>query len=241
MSLATDLAQRIAQQLAAVRSAIRESELSAKRSDSVSLLAVSKMQAAEAVQAAALAGQRAFGENYVQEGINKILACRAAGFIDEQALTWHLIGPLQSNKSRLVAEFFDWVESIDRLKIAERLSEQRPTHLPPLQICVQVNISGETSKSGCQPEEAPALCAAISRLPNIQLRGLMAIPKAVDGDIAQREACRPLYEMFAAIKPTLPNPDSFDTLSIGMSHDLAAAIAEGATQVRIGTAIFGRR
>jgi pyridoxal phosphate enzyme (YggS family) len=241
MSLPTNLTERISAQLGETQAAIATALEAANRSDTVRLLAVSKTQAAEAVLAAAHAGQTSFGENYVQEGVNKILACRAAGYISERALTWHLIGPLQSNKTRLVAELFDWVESVDRLKIAERLSEQRPASLPPLQICVQVNISGESSKSGCSPTEAAVLCIELAKLPKLQLRGLMSIPEPIEGQTAQRAACRPLRELFDRIKPTLPNPDSFDTLSIGMSHDLAAAIAEGATQVRIGTAIFGQR
>ncbi|MEY4592461.1 MAG: hypothetical protein RIR18_1356 [Pseudomonadota bacterium] len=241
MSLPTNLTERISAQLGETHAAIATALDAANRSDTVRLLVVSKTQAAEAVLAAAHAGQKSFGENYVQEGINKILACRAAGHVGEQALTWHLIGPLQSNKTRLVAELFDWVESVDRLKIAKRLSEQRPASLPKLQVCVQVNISGETSKSGCSPTEAATLCTELAQLPRLQLRGLMAIPEPIEGEIAQRAACHPLRELFDRIKPTLPNPDSFDTLSIGMSHDLAAAIAEGATQVRIGTAIFGQR
>lgn len=239
MSLPTDLSQQVAVRLNAVHHAMTEATLDAKRTDTVRLLAVSKTQPAQAVIAAAQAGQKAFGENYVQEGINKILACRAAGF---DSLEWHLIGPLQSNKTRVVAELFDWVESVDRLKIAERLAEQRPAHLPPLQICVQVNTSGEDSKSGCSLAEAKALCQAIATgLPRLSLRGLMAIPEPTDEIEAQRAACQPLRDLFEQIKPTLPNPDSFDTLSIGMSHDLSAAIAEGSTQVRIGTAIFGQR
>lgn len=241
MSLLINLAERIETQLGETQAAITQATAEAHRADTVKLLAVSKTQPAEAVLAAAQSGQRHFGENYVQEGINKILACRAAGHLGEQALTWHLIGPLQSNKTRLVTELFDWVESIDRLKIAERLSEQRSPHQDPLQILVQVNVSGEDSKSGCLPTEAPELCLQIAALPNLQLRGLMAIPEPTDDETAQRDACRPLRLLFEQIKPTLPNPACFDTLSIGMSHDLAAAIAEGSTQVRIGTAIFGQR
>lgn len=244
MSLSPQLSTRIAAQYQAVQAAISQARQAAGHTDAadpVRLLAVSKTQAAEAVIAAAHAGQKAFGENYVQEGINKILACRAAGFQGTQALEWHLIGPLQSNKTRIVAELFDWVESIDRLKIAERLSAQRPENLAPLQICVQVNVSGEASKSGCLPQDAAELCAKIAELPRLCLRGLMAIPEPVEGEAAQRAACRPLVECFRAIRPTLPDPASFDTLSLGMSHDLKAAIAEGANQVRIGTALFGQR
>ena len=152
--------------------------------------------------------------------------------------SWHFIGPLQSNKTRLVAEHYSWVHSIERLKIAERLSSQRPTHLPALQVCVQVNVSGEASKSGCAPDQAQALCLAISHLPNLRLRGLMAIPEATDDPMAQRLAFRQLREISDSIRAAgVP----LDTLSMGMSHDLEAAIAEGATIVRIGTAIFGER
>ena len=241
MSIPSNLNQRIATQLAEVRALIEVARATNARTNPVDLLAVSKMQSAESVLAAAHAGQRAFGENYVQEGVNKILTCRAAGKVGEQALTWHLIGPLQSNKSRLVAELFDWVESVDRLKIAERLSEQRPAHLPALQVCVQVNVSGEASKSGCVPEDAAALCAQIAKLPRLSLRGLMAIPEPMESEADQRAACRPLRQLFDQIKAALPSEIPFDTLSMGMSHDLGAAIAEGATQVRIGTAIFGLR
>lgn len=239
MSLPGDLDSRIAAQLAEVQRAIETARQHAGRTEAVELLAVSKTHSAQVVLAAARAGQIAFGENYVQEGINKILACRAAG---AAGLQWHFIGPLQSNKTRVVAEQFDWVESVDRLKIAERLSEQRPAHLPPLQVCVQVNVSGEESKSGCPPEAAAALCAQIAALPNLVLRGLMAIPEPVEGVDAQRAACRPLRTLFDQIKQHGEGAvREMDTVSMGMSHDLAAAIAEGATRVRIGTAIFGLR
>ncbi|MEN9480415.1 MAG: hypothetical protein RLZZ298_1810, partial [Pseudomonadota bacterium] len=153
-------------------------------------------------------------------------------------LSWHFIGPLQSNKTRLVAEHYDWVHSIERLKIAERLSAQRPPQLPPLQVCVQVNVSGEASKSGCAPDQALALCQAISQLPGLCLRGLMAIPEASDDPAAQRAPFRQLREIADSIRVAgVP----LDTLSMGMSHDLEAAIAEGATIVRVGTAIFGER
>lgn len=201
----------------------------------VSLLAVAKTWPAECVVEAAAAGQRAFGENYVQEGCDKIDQLRAAGHGD---LEWHFIGPLQSNKTRPVAERFDWVHSIDRLKIAQRLSEQRPAELPPLQVCVQVNISGEASKSGCDLDQAAELCRAVAALPNLTLRGLMAIPAPAEDEAAQREPCcrlRQFYEQLRAEGLAL------DTLSMGMSHDLEAAVAEGATIVRVGTAIFGAR
>jgi len=196
------------------------------------LLAVSKTWPLECVIEAADAGQQAFGENYVQEGADKAIA--AAG----RQLNWHFIGPLQSNKTRQVAEHFAWVHSIERLKIAERLSAQRPGNLPPLQVCVQVNVSGEASKSGCAPGETLALCHAIAALPNLRLRGLMAIPEPTEDSAAQRAAFRRLREIYDTVRAAgLP----LDTLSMGMSHDLEAAVAEGATIVRIGTAIFGER
>ncbi|PZR18943.1 MAG: YggS family pyridoxal phosphate-dependent enzyme, partial [Azospira oryzae] len=184
---------------------------------------------------AAAAGQRAFGENYVQEGCDKIDQLRAAGHSD---LEWHFIGPLQSNKTRPVAERFDWVHSIDRLKIAQRLSEQRPADLPPLQVCVQVNISGEASKSGCDLDQAAELCRAVAALPNLTLRGLMAIPAPATDEAAQREPCRRLRQFYEQLRA---EGLALDTLSMGMSHDLEAAVAEGATIVRVGTAIFGAR
>ena len=155
-----------------------------------------------------------------------------------EALEWHLVGPLQSNKTRLAAEHFDWVHSVDRLKIAERLSEQRPAHLPPLQVCVQINISGEATKSGVAPADAPALATDIAQLPRLRLRGLMAIPEPADGFEAQRVSHRALRRLFESIRE---QGIELDTLSIGMSDDLEAAIAEGSTLVRVGTAIFGTR
>ncbi|WP_284618471.1 YggS family pyridoxal phosphate-dependent enzyme [Aquabacterium humicola] len=201
---------------------------------SVTLLAVSKTFGPDAVRAVAAAGQRAFGENYVQEALDKIAALADV----QPPLQWHLIGPLQSNKTRVVAETFDWVHSVDRLKIAERLSAQRPAHLPPLQVCLQVNISGESSKSGVKPAEVPALARAVAMLPRITLRGLMAIPEPAGDFAAQRAPHRALRELFQALKA---DGLALDTLSIGMSADLEAAIAEGATIVRIGSAIFGSR
>jgi len=223
----------IATNLQAVRARIVKAASNAGRSpEKVELLAVSKTWPADCVVAAARAGQRAFGENYVQEGVDKVLAT-----VDLD-LVWHFIGPLQSNKTRPVAEHFAWVHSIERLKIAERLSAQRPAALPPLQICVQVNVSGETSKSGCAPEEAVALCQAIADLPRLTLRGLMAIPEPTDDFAAQRAPFCRLREIFEQVRAAgVP----LDTLSMGMSHDLEAAVAEGATIVRIGTAIFGER
>ena len=198
----------------------------------VQLLAVSKTFPAEAVREVYAAGQRAFGENYVQE-----LQAKAAELAD-LAIEWHFIGPLQSNKTRIVAETAHWVHAIDRLKIAERLSAQRPAHLPPLQVCVQVNVSGEDSKSGCSPADAPALLQAVAALPGLQLRGLMCIPEPTQ-DAATLAArfgvLRQLQQQMAAQGLVL------DTLSMGMSADMAQAIAAGSTLVRVGTAIFGPR
>ena len=223
----------IADNLQAVQARISNAAAAVGRSpESVRLLAVSKTWLLACVLDAAEAGQRAFGENYVQEGIDKIAA------VSGRNLEWHFIGPLQSNKTKPVAEHFDWVHSIDRLKIAERLSAQRPAYLAPLQVCVQINVSGEASKSGCAPDEALALCRAVAALPGLQLRGLMAIPEPTDDPQAQRIPFRKLRELSAQICAAgLP----LDTLSMGMSHDLEAAVAEGATIVRIGTAIFGER
>jgi pyridoxal phosphate enzyme (YggS family) len=201
---------------------------------SVTLLAVSKTQEASAVRDAFGAGQRAFGENYVQEALDKMGALADL----RPQVEWHLIGPLQSNKTRVVAEHFDWVHSVDRLKVAQRLSEQRPAHLPPLDVCLQVNISGEATKSGAAPAEVPALARAVAALPRLRLRGLMAIPEP-EGDFeAQRAPHRLLRELQQVlVRDGLP----LDTLSMGMSADLEAAVAEGSTLVRIGTAIFGVR
>ena len=181
---------------------------------------------------AATAGQQRFGENYVQEGVAKAAELSALG------LEWHFIGPLQSNKTRAVAETFSWVHSIDRLKIAERLAEQRPAELPPLQVCLQVNVSGEASKSGVSIESTAELAAQLVRLPRLRLRGLMAIPAPSDDYDEQRQAFRRVRELFERLRN---DGLALDTLSMGMSHDLEAAIAEGATLVRVGTAIFGER
>ena len=203
---------------------------------SVTLLAVSKTFGAEAVREALAAGQQAFGENYVQEALAKIesLADRRA------QLEWHLIGPLQGNKTRPVAEAFDWVHTVDRLKIAERLAGQRPPGLPPLQLCLQVNVSGEPSKSGVAPEDLPALAVAVAALPRdrVRLRGLMSIPEPAAGFEAQRGPHRRLRELLAALNA---GGLGLDTLSMGMSADLEAAVAEGSTLVRVGTAVFGHR
>ncbi|MGK8205063.1 YggS family pyridoxal phosphate-dependent enzyme [Burkholderia cenocepacia] len=200
----------------------------------VSLLAVSKTFPADDVRAAHAAGQRAFGENYVQESVDKIDALADL----RASLEWHFIGPLQSNKTRAVAERFDWVHSIDRLKIAQRLAEQRPAHLPPLNVCVQVNISGEASKSGVAPAEVADVARAVAALPSLRLRGLMAIPEPAADIETQRAPHRALRALFDALRTDgLP----LDTLSMGMSADLDAAVLEGATIVRVGTAIFGAR
>ena len=200
----------------------------------VTLLAVSKTFGAEAVRAAFAAGQRAFGENYVQEALDKI-----AALADLRAqIEWHLIGPLQSNKTRPVAAAFDWVHSVDRLKIAQRLSQQRPPGLPTLQLCLQVNISSEASKTGLAPDEVPAVAQAVAALPRLQLRGLMAIPEPAGDEAARRAPHRALRELLAALNA---QGLALDTLSMGMSADLEAAVAEGATLLRVGTAIFGGR
>ena len=205
-----------------------------ERSGSVKLLAVSKTCPAAAVRAAHAAGQLDFGENYVQEALAKMSELEDL----EPRPTWHLIGPLQSNKTRDVAARFDWVHSVDRLKLAQRLSEQRPEHLAPLQVCLQVNISGEDSKSGAAPAEVPALARAVTALPRLRLRGLMAIPEPTEGLAAQRVPHRALRELLATLNG---EGLALDTLSMGMSADLEAAIAEGSTCVRVGTAIFGAR
>ncbi|MES2718188.1 MAG: YggS family pyridoxal phosphate-dependent enzyme [Pseudomonadota bacterium] len=221
--------------LQAVHSRIARACASAGRPvDSVTLLAVSKTFGPDAVRAAFDAGCRQFGENYVQEALDKI-----AALADLRAqISWHLIGPLQSNKTRPVAEAFDWVHSVDRLKIAQRLSEQRPAQLPPLQVCLQVNTSGETSKSGLAPADVPAVAQAVAALPRLQLRGLMAIPEPAGDEAAQRAPHRALHALLLALNA---QGLALDTLSMGMSADLEAAVAEGSTIVRVGTAIFGGR
>lgn len=202
----------------------------------VALLAVSKTCAPELVLEAARAGQRAFGENYLQEAVDKMAVVQASA--PELVLEWHFIGPIQSNKTRPIAENFAWVHSVDREKIAVRLSEQRPATLPPLNICLQINISGEASKSGVTPAEAVELAKKIAALPGLQLRGLMAVPEPTDDVAEQHAAFRQLREL----KETMQSHGiTLDTLSMGMSADMPAAIAEGSTMVRIGTAIFGKR
>jgi pyridoxal phosphate enzyme (YggS family) len=211
--------------------------------DAVTLLAVSKTFDGGAVRAAFAQGQRAFGENYVQEALAKIAALDALRQ-GPDPIEWHLIGPLQSNKTRDVAEAFDWVHSVDRLKIAQRLAAQRPAGLAPLQLCLQVNVSGEPSKSGVEPGALAPLAAAVASLPRdrVRLRGLMSIPEPTDDPVAQRRAHRRLRELLQALNASgLPGAQALDTLSTGMSADLEAAVAEGATLVRVGSAIFGAR
>lgn len=225
----------IADNFEQVRARIAQACVDAERPvESVTLLAVSKRFPPHALRTAFAAGQHRFGENQVQEGLDKVVA-----LADLRAqIEWHLIGPLQSNKTRAAAEQFDWVHSIDRLKVAERLATQRPAHLPPLQVCLQVNISGEATKSGLAPAELEATALAVAKLPRLRLRGLMAIPEPVRGFEAQRAPHRALRELFEAL---VARGLELDTLSMGMSDDLEAAIAEGATIVRVGTAIFGVR
>jgi pyridoxal phosphate enzyme (YggS family) len=219
--------------LQATRQAIEQAAITAHRNvTEVCLLAVSKTFPAAAVREAYAGGQIAFGENYLQEALDKMAELR------DLPLEWHFIGPIQSNKTRPIAENFAWVHGVDRLKIAERLSEQRPSHLPPLNICLQVNVSGEQSKSGVAEEEVEQLALAVARLPNLKLRGLMSIPAPAADETAQR---LPFVRMRAIFERLNALGMGLDTLSMGMSHDFAAAIQEGATIVRIGTAIFGAR
>jgi pyridoxal phosphate enzyme (YggS family) len=220
----------IAENIAKVGVRIREAAQASQRDcATVGLLAVSKTKPAAAIRQAFAAGVRDFGENYLQEALEKQLE------LGDLPLIWHFIGPIQSNKTKAIAEHFAWVHSVDRLKIAQRLSDQRPAHLPALNICLQVNVSGEASKSGCNPDELPALAQAVTQLPNLRLRGLMTIPEPTDDVACQHAAFARLRELQDGLGLGL------DTLSMGMSHDLEAAIAEGATWVRIGTALFGAR
>ena len=223
----------IASNLQAVREAITTATAEAGRDESeVKLLAVSKTFSPESLREAYRAGQRCFAESYVQEALDKIAA------LQDLAIAWHYIGPIQSNKTRAIAENFSWVHSVDRLKIAERLSEQRPSHLPSMQLCLQVNISDESSKSGVALDEIVALAHAVEKLPRLKLRGLMAVPAPTDDVAAQRLPFAHLRKLRDQLNQ---QGLQLDTLSMGMSHDFAAAIAEGATMVRIGTAIFGER
>ena len=215
--------------IAKLRQRIRAAEEKyGRKNHSVQLMAVSKTRSAAMIQQAVNAGIKDIGENYLQEALDKIEQ------LQDLDICWHFIGPIQSNKTRLIAQHFDWVHSVDRFKIAKRLSEQRPRHLPPLNICLQVNIDNEPSKSGVRLQELNTLSLELASLPNIQLRGLMAIPKADNDSAAQRTA-------FATLAAAAQQLDHCDTLSMGMSADLEAAVAEGSTLVRIGTDIFGPR
>lgn len=226
----------ISENLALISQQIQQSCQSANRSpDAVKLLAVSKTKPVEAISAAIEAGQRAFGENYVQEGVAKIQHFREHCSLQ---LAWHFIGPLQSNKTRLVAEHFDWIHTVDRLKIAQRLSEQRPENAPLLNVLIQINISDEASKSGISPDEMLPLAQEIAKLPRLRLRGLMAIPKPEADPALQKQAFNKMSALFHRLKQDFPE---VDTLSMGMSDDLHSAIECGSTLVRIGTAIFGAR
>ncbi len=227
----------IADNIGSVTRRIQKATLQAGRSPgSVRLLAVSKTRPAEDLREAFAAGQVAFGENYLQEALDKqeVLA-------DLPDMEWHFIGPIQSNKTRQIASSFDWVHSVDRLKIARRLSEQRDATLPPLNICLQVNINEEESKSGCQLDQLPQLVEAVGELPNLRLRGLMAIPDPSQPEAELRASFRKLANTLKALKGDHPDAGPLDTLSMGMSGDLELAIAEGATWVRVGTALFGER
>jgi pyridoxal phosphate enzyme (YggS family) len=209
---------------------------SGRAADSVQLLAVSKTFSADDVRQVAACGQRDFGENYIQEGVDKIIALKDS----QPALVWHCIGPMQSNKTKLVAEYFDWAHTVDRLKIAQRLSDQRPAHLAPLNVCLQVNIDGGETKSGIAPADVLALAAEVAKLPRVVLRGLMTIPDPVEGFDAQVAVHAKARALFDEVKAALNLPQ-FDTLSMGMTGDLEAAVQAGSTMVRVGTAIFGGR
>ena len=227
MSTIADNIGQVSQRIRAAADAVQ------RDANSIHLLAVSKTKPAQAVREAYAAGMCDFGENYLQEALGK------QAELTDLPLSWHFIGPIQSNKTRAIAENFAWVHSVDRLKIAQRLSEQRPADLPPLNICIQVNVSGEASKSGCTPADLPALASAISALPRLTLRGLMAIPEPTDDRAEQDAAFAAVRELNQSLQASLKLP--LDTLSMGMSHDLESAIAQGATWVRIGTALFGAR
>lgn len=216
--------------LKCIKQQICEAEYTCGRTpNSVTLLAVSKTQSPDKIRDAFAAGQHAFGENYYQEALNKIRS------LSDLAIEWHFIGPIQSNKTRGIAEHFNWVHSVDRFKIAKRLSEQRPAHLAPLNICIQINIGNEASKAGVSPAELNDLLSAINALANINVRGLMTIPMPGKTLSEQRQTFRAMHDLLKSVNIPL------DTLSMGMSDDFQAAIAEGSTIVRIGSAIFGRR
>ena len=242
----------IAHQLQLVHPRMAQACVQAARpAHSVALLAVSKTFPAQAVLEAAQAGQRAFGENYLQEGVDKIASVQALAPALAAQLQWHCIGPIQSNKTRLVAEHFHWAHTIDRLKIAQRLSEQRPAHLPPLQVCLQLNVDGGANKAGVPPEEARALALAVAPLPRLQLRGVMSIPEPAADFATQRALhlrAQAVWADIAALAQEGSTPQAvksglaqWDTLSLGMTADLEAAIAAGSTLVRVGSGIFGAR
>jgi pyridoxal phosphate enzyme (YggS family) len=223
----------ISERMQAIRRGIAKAAQEAGRNpESVALLAVGKAHPDTALREAFEASQRAFGESYLQEALDKMAA------LADLPLEWHFIGPVQSNKTRPIAEHFDWVHGVDRLKIAQRLSEARPQQLPPLNVCVQINVSGEASKSGCPPQEAPILARTVAALPRLRLRGLMAIPAPSPDITNQRRQFRMVRELYDTLRS---DGMMLDTLSMGMSDDFPAAIAEGATIVRIGSAIFGPR
>ncbi len=224
-----NVSDNITKLLNRVRLAAKKSQ---RNPDDICIVAASKTRSAESIRTAYQSGLRNFGENYLQEALNKIVA------LADLPLVWHFIGPIQSNKTRALAENFDWVHSVDRHKIARRLSEQRPKHLAKLQICLQVNISGETSKSGVAPEDLPALARDVLTLPNINLRGLMAIPAATPDEEQQLDAFHRMRELMTTLQVFSPG---LDTLSMGMSADLEAAIDQGSNLIRVGTDIFGPR
>jgi pyridoxal phosphate enzyme (YggS family) len=227
----------IADNIGSVTRRIQKATLKAGRSaGSVHLLAVSKTRPPEEIRTAYNAGQRAFGENYVQEALDKVDKLQGL-----DAIEWHFIGPIQSNKTRQIAEVFAWVHSVDRLKIAQRLNDQRAPSLPPLNICLQVNINNEETKSGCAPEELIDLADAIEEMPNLSLRGLMAIPDPDQPEAELRSSFRKLANALKHMRQEAPGCGPLDTLSMGMSGDLEMAIEEGATWVRVGTALFGPR
>lgn len=226
--------QTIADRLINARQEIEHAIADAHRpAHCVRLLAVSKTKPVSDIKAAYEAGQRQFGENYIQEGVAKIEQLKTLSDIE-----WHMIGPIQSNKTKLVAEHFDWVQSVDRLKIATRLNEQRPAGMPPLNVCIQLNLEQEATKSGILPAELPGIAEAICAMPNLKLRGLMAIPAT---NVSEAQQCDTLSQLHALYTQLQASADGIDTLSVGMSNDMALAIAHGSTMVRIGTAIFGSR
>ena len=226
----------ITERMQAVKASINAAAIANGRNpDTIKLLAVSKAHGAEKIREAYTVGQRSFGENYLQEALDKQTQ------LPDLDIDWHFIGPIQSNKTQLIAQRFAWVHGVDRLKIAERLNAARPLNMPPLQVCIQLNVSGEASKSGVNPKDVYPLAEAITQLPNLQLRGLMSIPAPTSDISLQRTQFRLVRETFEELRQQLPEATSLDTLSMGMSEDYAAAIAEGATIIRIGSAIFGAR